>query len=153
MKADQGTGVEQRLIVVDTNVWICAMLARDGSPTILVRAILERGLPVFTPATFSELETRLWKPKFDRYIGMDLRMSVLHDLGALAQWIDVDSDIAGLSLCRDPDDDKFLHAAMGARAPWLVTGDRDLLDVAPIDGLDILTPQAALHEIPWLVDR
>jgi len=32
-----------------------------------------------------------------------------------------------LPLCRDPDDQKFLEAALAARAEFLVTKDRELL--------------------------
>ncbi|MEX0650253.1 MAG: putative toxin-antitoxin system toxin component, PIN family [Candidatus Andersenbacteria bacterium] len=43
----------------------------------------------------------------------------------------------------DPDDYKFLQAAVGGGAQALVTSDRHLLDVGHIDGIDILTPQEA----------
>ncbi len=135
--------VEPLRVVIDTNVWISAALSKDGAPAILVRRVLESGVAVFSPATFAEFETRLWKPKFDRYLSMELRRRLLHDIDAAAFWVDVSPAIAALSYCRDADDDKFIHTALAAQTPWLVSGDRDLLDVPAISGLRILTPAEA----------
>ena len=38
----------------------------------------------------------------------------------------------------------IVHAATAAKASWLVTGDRDLLDVPPMSRLRLLSPAAAL---------
>ena len=45
---------------------------------------------------------------------------------------------------RDPDDDKLLETALTGEADCLVTGDRDLLVMAPFHGIPILTPAAFL---------
>ncbi len=52
-----------------------------------------------------------------------------------------EAERAGLPACRDPDDQKFLEAALAARAEFLVTKDRALLDLArrPLP-FRILTP-------------
>ncbi len=132
------------MVVVDTNVWISAALSKAGSPAHVVRHVLAYGLPVFTPGTFDELQTRLWRPKFDRYLSMDLRKRILHDLKAAAMWVDAPAGITAVAHCRDPDDDKFIHAALAANAPWLVTGGLDLLSLNPLPRLQILTPGEAL---------
>lgn len=139
-------------VVIDTNVWISAALSKDAAPSRLVRQVLENGLPVFSPATFAELETRLWKPKFDRYLSMEVRRRILHDLNAAAHWVDVSAEIAAQGYCRDADDDKFIHTALAAQAPWLVTGDQDLLDVPAMLGLTILSPADAV-QLPELFGR
>ena len=41
-----------------------------------------------------------------------------------------EAERARLPACRDPDDQKFLEAALVARAEFLVTKDRALLDLA-----------------------
>lgn len=139
MRADSGLRV-----VIDTNVWISAFLTRAGVPATLVRRVIDECQPVFTSATFAELEARLWLPKFDRYLGMDGRKALLHDAKALAQWIDVPPALEARAFCRDASDDKFVHAALAANAQWLVTGDRDLLDMPPVPEARILSPADAL---------
>ena len=68
-----------RLVVLDTNVWLGAALSPNGTPARVVRAVLLRGLTVFSEARFAELETRIWKPKFDRFISLEARKSILRD--------------------------------------------------------------------------
>ena len=140
MRADTGLRV-----VVDTNVWISGLLKKDSTPALLIHWIIAEGQPVFTSSTFAELETRLWRPRFDRYLDMEIRKEFLHDLSGLARWADVPKNIASQAYSRDIDDDKFVHAALAANAPWLVTGDRDLLELPPLPNLRILSPSDALH--------
>ena len=132
-------------VVIDTNVWISGMLTKTGAPTQLLRHVIAHGFPVFSFATFAELESRLWRPKFDRYLSMEYRRRLLHDINAVANWVDIRPEIASQHYCRDVDDDKFIHTALSANAGWLVTGDQDLLDVPLVPGLRILSPAEALQ--------
>jgi putative PIN family toxin of toxin-antitoxin system len=117
-------------IVIDTNVLISAALSPDGVPAkLLAKALTDHHL-VFTSATFAELESRLWKPKFDRYINLEERKAVLHDISAAAIWVDVPQFIASTTYSRDANDDMFIHAAIAAEATLLITGDQDLLVLA-----------------------
>jgi uncharacterized protein len=132
--------------VLDTNIWISAALSQSGPPAAVVRHVLGQGLPVFSTATFRELETRLWMPKFDRYLTMAIRRSLLADANGAAFWVDIPDALARQTFSRDPDDDVFVHAAIASEAAWLITGDQDLLTVAPMDGLRILAPAQALSD-------
>jgi len=120
---------------------------KSGTPAIITRRILAEGQPVFSLSTFAELESRLWLPKFDRYVSLDDRKDFLHDLSGFAGWIDIPETIARQTFCRDVDDDKFIHTALAAGAPWLITGDRDLLELPDQPNLHILTPADALPRI------
>lgn len=137
-------------VVLDTNVWISAALSHHGAPAQIVHKVLGDGQVIFSDATFQELELRIWKPKFDRYISMELRRAILHDAKAAAYWVNPSADITSVAYSRDADDDKFVHAALAANAAWLVTGDQDLLVLAA--GLTasgstvkILSPSEALQ--------
>ncbi len=144
MRAESGGSLARR-VVIDTNIWISAALSQQGAPARLVRLVLAHALPVFSPVTFAELEARLWKPKFDRYLSMELRQRILHDLNAAAHWVELPEGLPPQRYCRDADDDKFIQTALIAQAPWLVTGDQDLLEAPVVPGLRILSPAAALR--------
>lgn len=131
-------------VVVDTNVWISAFLSAKGTPARLVQRVLSRGQAVFSIATFAELDSRLWKPKFDRYLSIEVRHQLLHDLNGAAHWTDVPPDLAARTFSRDTSDDAFIHAALAAGAQWLVSGDEDLLTASAPEGLRILSPADAL---------
>ncbi len=118
---------DKKRVVLDTNIWLSAAISKSGAPAQVVRRVLQNGIPVFSKATFAELEARIWKPKFDRYLSMETRRAILHDANAVSHWVDIPPDLAAQTYSRDPDDDKFIHTALAASAAWLVTGDQDLL--------------------------
>lgn len=134
-------------VVVDTNVLLGAALLPQSVPARLVDSLLQTGKLVFTDATFAELETRLWKPKFDRYLSMEHRKALLHDFSASGLWVSVPPEIAKQTFSRDMNDDAFIHAALAASSSRLITGDEDLLCLHPLQELSIITPRAALDEL------
>jgi len=56
MKAEER--LRGQLLVIDSNGWISAALSPLGSPALLVQLVLD-AIPVFSAATFAELETRI----------------------------------------------------------------------------------------------
>ena len=128
-------------LVIDTNIFISAALSSKGAPAKLVQRVLAHHCLVFSQPTFDELRTRLYRPKFDRYISLELRESLLHDLNASAHWVDIGESAL---YCRDRDDDKFIETALKAQAHYLVSGDNDLLEAASTPALPIISAQQAL---------
>lgn len=134
-------------VVVDTNVLLSAALVPEGVPARLLDWLLAHSRLVFSSATFAELETRLWKPKFDRYVSIEQRKRLLHDLKASATWVEPDDEIAAGHWSRESADDAFIHAAQAAEAQRLITGDDDLLVLRAVAAIRIMTPRAALNEV------
>ena len=135
-------------VVIDTNVWISGLLTRTGYPAQLTHHVIREGQPVFSAATFAELKDRLWRPKFDRYVTLEQRKSLLSDIESISHWVDVSPAIAATQWSRDAQDDKFIHAALAAKVAWLATGDQDLLVLSESllsTGVRILSPAAAMQ--------
>ncbi|MCB2038122.1 MAG: putative toxin-antitoxin system toxin component, PIN family [Ottowia sp.] len=128
-------------VVLDTNVLISAALLQASVPARLTQRVLAHSRLVFSLATFAELETRLWKPKFDRYITLEARRSLLADLSAVADWVEPQ---ASTRHSRDASDDAFIHTAIAGGAAWLVSGDEDLLVLGRVQDVEILRPAEAL---------
>ncbi len=134
-------------VVVDTNVLLSAALVPRSVPAELVDRLLADGRLIFSQATFSELETRIWKPKFDRYLPMERRKHILHELDASAMWVEVPAELARQTFSRDAKDDAFIHAALAGGATRLISGDDDLLSLHPLGNLHIVNPRTAMDEI------
>ena len=128
--------------VVDTNVLISAALAAGSVPARVVSWLLQHGRLLFCDETFAELETRLWRPKFDRYLSLETRRLLLHDLSAVGEWGKL-PEAERQFYSRDPDDDKFVWLALSSSADCLISGDRDLLDLERPQGLLVLSPAGA----------
>jgi putative PIN family toxin of toxin-antitoxin system len=132
-------------LVIDTNVLISAALSSQGAPAIVVRVALAQHRLVFSQPTFDELRTRLYRPKFDRYISLENRERMLHDFNASADWVEIAEPG---HYCRVRDDDKFIETARTANASYLISGDNDLLEATTVpDGLQIISAALALEKL------
>lgn len=54
-----------------------------------------------------------------------------------------------IKVARDDDDNRVLEAAIEGNCEYVVTGDKDLLDLKRYQGVRILTPTEFLDEINW----
>lgn len=124
-------------IVVDTNVLLSFVIRPHGFIGEVVSWLLDNRQLIFCTETFDELKTRLWRPKFDRYVTIEERKLFLNDYAMNAGWVEITNE---LKFSRDPDDNKFIETALVAFAPVLISGDSDLLDVR-LENLEILTPR------------
>lgn len=135
-------------VVIDTNVLISAALIDPSLPALLLAHCLLNHRILLSDATFEEFETRLWRPKFDRYLTVEDRRKTLGGLSKGSTRTDVPADVALRKFSRDPDDEKFVHVALAGGASVLMSGDRDLLDLRMVDGVEIVTPAQAYSR--WL---
>jgi uncharacterized protein len=131
-------------LVIDSNVWIAALISPGGTARQLVDAILENDIDILmSESVFEELTSRLDRPKFDRYREPESWNSFLSALIELALWHEDAGTAAGTS--RDADDDKFLALAVTGQADAIISGDRDLLELISHEGIPILTPARFLE--------
>ena len=131
-------------LVIDTNILINDAKSAQGAPAKLVRLALAQHRLVFSQATLSELRTRIYRPKFDCYISLESRESLLHDFNASALWVDVGEPAV---YCQDRDDDHFIELALKAQAHYLVSGDKDLPEAPLLAGLRIVSVHQALDAL------
>ncbi len=132
-------------VVVDTNVLISAILSKGGTPSLLFDAMrIRRVTLLFSESSFDELQDRLLRPKFDRYVSAELRRRFLAQIDAVSEYVAIAEQKMG---CRDPDDDKLLETAILGDADLLISGDNDLLAMNPFQGLEICRTADALKRI------
>jgi len=127
-------------VVLDTNVLVSALLFRTGTLVWLREAWAGGAIrPLASRETVAELIRVLAYPKFR--LGDEDRAQLLGDY---LPWCETLAEPKATNVpdCRDPFDRKFLVLAIAARADALVTGDKDLLDLASISAVPILTPAA-----------
>lgn len=128
--------------VIDTNVLISALLSSSGTPNRAVHIVLRNGQLLSSDSAFEELEESLNRPKFEPYLRAEDRDDYLALIRGSAQFVDVSTS---LSVCRDPDDDKFLEIAVSGGADVIISGDGDLHALHPFREIPILSPDAFLE--------
>ena len=125
-------------VVLDTNVLLSALLFHKGSLTWLRHAWHTKHItPLVGSETAAELIRVLSYPKFR--LTNEEREHLLGDYLPWCKSVDVPKAI-DLPHCRDVEDRRFLALAHAAGADALVTGDKDLLALATIFEIPILTP-------------
>lgn len=127
-------------VVLDTNVLVSALLFPAGSLSWLREQWQSRVvLPLASHATTAELIRVLSYPKFR--LTDDEREDLLADYLPWCEIVTV-TDPPDTPDCRDPFDRPFLELALIGQADALVTGDGDLLALATVFTVPIITPKA-----------
>lgn len=125
-------------VVIDTNVLISYSLTPNGTAGKVSDFFIEHGVLVFSKQTFAELETRLWRKKFDKYITLEQRKTILHDFEMIALWVEIKGE---QKYSCDPDDDKFVETAIAGKVDFLISGDSDLLNLGTVENVVIASPR------------
>lgn len=130
-------------LVLDTNVVLSALIRPGGACGRLRLAWQAR---LFTPLlnrdTAAELIRVLAYPKFK--LAPVEQHDLLSDYLPWAEAAQTSRRPPRTPPCRDADDMKFLHLAFASRADALVSGDADLLSLAPDSRVAIITPAQAV---------
>ncbi|HWQ03511.1 MAG TPA: putative toxin-antitoxin system toxin component, PIN family [Candidatus Nitrosotenuis sp.] len=131
--------------VIDTNVFVSALLLPDSKPRMALDRALQSGKILLSFSVLAELNEVLSRKQLRRFLDEEDVRLFLTALTREAEWVDVDVRIAA---CRDPKDDKFLKLAVSGRATHIITGDFDLLALHPFRGIRILSPDEFLKSFP-----
>jgi putative PIN family toxin of toxin-antitoxin system len=135
--------------VVDSSVLISAFLTRAGAAGALLAAGLKGHFEICVSTDIlAETARRLYGSRKlrDRYGYADVE--VTRYIERLNVAVHVLTDFPEITpVCCDPNDDHVLAAALAAPAAWLITGDRDLLDLGSYQGVRILSIRQALDEL------
>ena len=133
-------------LVLDTNVVASAMLW-GGNPKLLLQARREKRIELFTSvAMLAELTDILARPKFEKKIAASL-LTVDQLVDGYAELTQLVRPTPTPRIVADPDDDVVIGTALAAKADFLVTGDRGLLDVGTYQGIRIVSVAEAIATI------
>ena len=119
-------------IVIDTNVFISAVFF-GGSPFKVLQSVISKQNDAY-------ISPEIW----DEYNDVIERMTKKYP-SRLKQQFKVIIPSSEISICRDPDDDKFISCAIDAECMYIVSGDDDLLSLGNVEDVTICTPSEFLN--------
>lgn len=139
-------------LVVDANVFVIALIARQGVPgRLLLRLIEDNHIFLVSGRTMEELRRTLDYPKIRKILKPRTHEveQMLSSVEILSEEIDTTLSVSGLD-CRDPKDIEYLAVAVAGHAECIVSGDNDLLVEGAVEGIPIVTPAQLLA---WLTNK
>jgi len=126
-------------VVLDTNVLVSGLIFGGTPARILAAWSAEAFTLILTPSILDEY----------RRVGRELakeRAPLVQALDGLIAMLAVNATLVNApplspGVCEDPDDDKFLAAALAGAAARIVSGDKHLLRLSGWQHIEILTPR------------
>ena len=107
--------------MIDTNVWVSAVLNPHGAPAQVFEAFRQaRFLAIQSQPLMDELREVMARPRLMRRLAYNMQMiqELIELISARAIWVEVRGEV---SVCRDPHDNMVLETALLGKAEYLVT--------------------------------
>lgn len=137
-------------LLLDTNLLISSLLNPQSDspiPTILDAALAGTFTLLLPEQLVAEFADKIaTKPYLAARISPEHAAAFIVDLAAIGEVIPTLQEPFP-AVTRDPKDDYLLAYAVIGQADYLVSGDRDLLDLGPVEGLTILSPADCAHTL------
>ena len=123
-------------VIIDTNVWISFLIGKRLS--IIKNHIADRKITlVITQQLLDEIVNVTTRKKLKKYFPKESVINLIELLTTIAEYIEITPTHF---INRDPKDNFLLDLIDISKADYLVTGDKDLLELNPFQSATILTP-------------
>jgi putative PIN family toxin of toxin-antitoxin system len=124
-------------VIIDTNLFISFLIGKQLK-SLKELLIDSRIKLIFAEQNIQELKIVSQRPKFNKYFNVDKLDDLIDLIYIIGQVFIIDSIP---NVCHDPKDNFLLELALKGRADFLVTGDKDLLNLNSYKGTKIITPK------------
>ena len=135
------------IVVLDTNILARASISHNTAVSAIFDAWrADRFTLVLSTHIVDELTRTLAKSYFARRLSPDQHAAYHLLISTFATLVPITSSVHGVAT--HPEDDLVLATAVSAGAEYLVTRDRQLLQLASYQGITIASPTEFLQQLP-----
>lgn len=124
-------------IVLDTNVFISGIFFR-GPPSQILRAWKNKRLQIVLSQEILTEYQRVAESLMFKYPSIDILPII--DL-VMVHGAFVDTEDVDITVCEDPDDNKFIECAIASDTNIIVSGDKHLLKLKGFKGIKVHKPR------------
>lgn len=136
-------GQKPSKVIIDTNIWISFLIGKElGNLKELI--VSEKVKLVTTRQLINEIKLVSSRDKLRKYFNQDKVAGLIALLDVIAEDVEIRKIV---KVCRDPKDDFLLALAKASRADFLITSDRDLLDLKKYSWTRIVTVTQFREEV------
>jgi uncharacterized protein len=122
-------------IILDTNVWISFLIGKELQD-LKDLIVSEKVRVITTDQLVTEIKLVTSRDKLKKYFNQEKVTDLISLLDILADKVKIKRID---KICRDPKDDFLLALSKESRANYLITGDKDLLDIKVYGRTKIMT--------------
>jgi putative PIN family toxin of toxin-antitoxin system len=126
--------------VLDTNVLISSVISTGVPHEIVVKGFEGEYEIVVSIETLTEFRRTLLKYPERFHLDEEEVQQEVETIRYFAEFVDPSEQIDAVE--DDPDDDKFLEAAVAGNVDYIVSGDGHLLDLDMFQGIPVVDPRA-----------
>lgn len=130
-------------VIFDTNVWVSFLIGRRL--TKIKKHIVNREITIITTdQLITELQLVTSRDKLKKYFPKSSVKELIEFLNTIAEHVSIEPTHF---INRDPKDNFLLDLIDFSKADYLITGDKDLLELNPFKTAQIITPAAFEYEM------
>ena len=129
-------------LIIDTNLWVSFIISNKQN--LLDPFLLRKSARIlFSAELIAEIRVTITKPRLRKYF----RANAFEEmLSTFDPYIDLVIPESLVTVCRDPKDNFLLALARDGKADYLLTGDKDLLDLKKFGKTKIRTIAEFIRE-------
>ncbi|MEE9304242.1 MAG: putative toxin-antitoxin system toxin component, PIN family [Thiotrichaceae bacterium] len=130
-------------IVLDTGIFVSALISKNTPPDMLYNAWRKRRFDLITSdVQLEEIERVFFYKKLERFIQKKEALLMIDTIGSVAEIL---VDLPVVDLSPDPNDNMIIATALKGRVDYLVSGDKkDLLSLKTVQNIPIITARKAV---------
>ena len=122
-------------VIIDTNLWISFFIGKDLH-NLKDLIVTEKIQLITTDQLINELKIVVARPKLQKYFDQEKVTELISLLDIVSEKVTIKKIE---QICRDPKDDFLLALSKESKANYLVSGDKDLLEIRIYGRTEILT--------------
>jgi putative PIN family toxin of toxin-antitoxin system len=124
-------------IVLDTNVFISGIFF-SGPPSIILQAWRDSKIQIILSEEILEEYQYVAEELSSKFPAVDIAriIELLIIYGEVFETKGI-----SVSVCEDPDDNKFIECAIASNSKFIVSGDKHLLNINGYQGISVLKPR------------
>ena len=132
-------------VVLDTVIFVRALINPHGKWGRLLFELSDRYVVLLSPDIIREVLSVLYRPSLRQRFPQMAEPARIAQILAVLEQAEVVEPTKRLSVCRDANDDKFFECAVEGRAAYIISEDRDILDVGVYEGVAVVTADQFLQ--------
>lgn len=127
--------MQPKRIVIDTNIYLSALLFGGNPRTVVESALLDGDIVIISEEIYTEMRKVIsqkfpkFLPDYNAFEVVLRENTILVPLGTVS-----------ISACRDAKDNMILETAVVGKCEYIVTGDKDLLTLQSYKDISIYNP-------------